>query len=480
MPPRPTSSPATADDGVLIDGNNGSNGPTSGNVVAGNLIGLDQNAANALVGAGTSSTDGVFIRQGAQNNIIGINTAAADTASMPNTIGGNAGYGIQVDVATTTGNVVDGNNVGTVVNIVGALETTSGAPISLGGAFAGGVSTTGPVILVANFTVNAGGGSGVVTFGSTIDGAFSLTTQGSANTSFDGVIGGATPLASINANSDNASSLSFNTSAVTTTGAQSWLWGNSSSGFAMTVNSPSNLATFTSTASGNITFGQASSTSIRDVTAGHDALVVNTAGLTKFNARIGDNSQPFASITTDAPGSLILGVQVDTTGAMTFNDPTSFVGGGAITIASTSGGNIAFASTVNSNGTSQSPQITTAGTVTFGGNVGATNAFTNINVTAGGGASSGNINLGSGNLTLVETGSTQPSAASSAARAASSKSAPAPSPSAAPIPTAAPLPSRAASLASAPTTTSAPTRAAPRPATSSSTAARCKPHPASH
>ncbi len=76
---------------------------SSATVVAGNLIGTDVTGTLA-VGNGT----GVYIWGSASDNTIG-----GDTASAANVISGNTGYGIQVDGASTTGNVLDDNFVGT-------------------------------------------------------------------------------------------------------------------------------------------------------------------------------------------------------------------------------------------------------------------------------------------------------------------------------------------------------------------------------
>ena len=90
----------------VISGNdNGVELDDSGqNLVLGNLIGTDTTGTVALDNSGA----GVLIDNGSSSNTIGGGTTAA-----ANVISGNTGYGIQVDGATTIGNVVANNWVGT-------------------------------------------------------------------------------------------------------------------------------------------------------------------------------------------------------------------------------------------------------------------------------------------------------------------------------------------------------------------------------
>jgi hypothetical protein len=76
---------------------------TSGNQVQGNLIGL-----NAAGTAALGNNDGVLINFGARNNTIGGTAAGAG-----NVIGGNRAEGVQIADAASTGNLVQGNFIGT-------------------------------------------------------------------------------------------------------------------------------------------------------------------------------------------------------------------------------------------------------------------------------------------------------------------------------------------------------------------------------
>ena len=76
---------------------------TSGNVLAGNFVGLDAAGVNAI-----SNNDGVLFSAGATNNTLG-----GTSASAANYISGNAYRGVFFDGIGTTGNFVQGNFIGT-------------------------------------------------------------------------------------------------------------------------------------------------------------------------------------------------------------------------------------------------------------------------------------------------------------------------------------------------------------------------------
>ncbi len=120
--------------GNLISGNNNygspggvciENGATQ-NVVEGNLIGTDITGLNAL--SDTVSTEyGVLIASGASGNTIGGTTPAAR-----NVISGNYGWGVGIDGPTTTGNVVEGNYIGTNLNGTANLGNAAVNPQFIG------------------------------------------------------------------------------------------------------------------------------------------------------------------------------------------------------------------------------------------------------------------------------------------------------------------------------------------------------------
>ena len=105
--------------GNLVSGN-GTNGVrlrtgSSGNVVKGNSIGIDVGIAFAMPNA----AEGVQVNDGALNNTIG--GAGADR----NVISGNTNNGVLFADATTTGNVLQGNFIGTNATASAALPNGS-------------------------------------------------------------------------------------------------------------------------------------------------------------------------------------------------------------------------------------------------------------------------------------------------------------------------------------------------------------------
>jgi cyclophilin family peptidyl-prolyl cis-trans isomerase len=96
--------------GILL-----SDSGTSSNTIEGNLIGVNKTATAALANA----NDGVAILNSASNNTIGGTTSGAG-----NVIGGNREHGVLIGVAGTTGNLVEGNFIGT--NTAGTLALANG------------------------------------------------------------------------------------------------------------------------------------------------------------------------------------------------------------------------------------------------------------------------------------------------------------------------------------------------------------------
>ena len=96
---------------------------TLSNVVEGNYIGTDVTGRLAL----GNGYGGVTIQAGASKNIIGGTTAAAR-----NLISGNTGSGVHLLYSGTTGNVVEGNYIGTDVTGTVALGNNEGVAIYAG------------------------------------------------------------------------------------------------------------------------------------------------------------------------------------------------------------------------------------------------------------------------------------------------------------------------------------------------------------
>jgi titin len=90
--------------GNLGDGVYMSDPYTNSNLILGNLIGVDKTGKVALGNA----LSGVFIINGPSNNVIG-----GTTSTARNVISNNGQDGVQIDYSNTTGNVVEGNDIGT-------------------------------------------------------------------------------------------------------------------------------------------------------------------------------------------------------------------------------------------------------------------------------------------------------------------------------------------------------------------------------
>jgi len=149
---------------------------TQGNQFQGNWVGLNVN------GVALANGVGVRIDGSAHDNTLGGTATGAG-----NVIGGNSLYGVQVDGATTTGNVVQNNTIGSVANTSGSLSITNSASVKVGGTFTGDVSNGGTLDLNGNAVsiVGALTGSGTVT-NSVASGTATLTVNGTGT--FGGVI----------------------------------------------------------------------------------------------------------------------------------------------------------------------------------------------------------------------------------------------------------------------------------------------------
>jgi titin len=105
-------------DGITFSGTG-----TSANNVQGNFIGLAVNGTSVLANAGS----GVSIFGGSTNNVIG-----GTAAGLRNFISGNAGEGVLIANAGTTGNLVQGNTIGLTFNGAPAGNSSHGISIFSG------------------------------------------------------------------------------------------------------------------------------------------------------------------------------------------------------------------------------------------------------------------------------------------------------------------------------------------------------------
>jgi len=157
--------------GNLVSGNAGAgvgifNSDTNNNMVQGNFIGTDANGnsliPNGLVGVEVGNPPGGGVS--ARNNLIGGTTPAAR-----NILSGNAGDGVWIRDTGTTGNLIQGNYIGTNVSGLAAL------PNPLRGvelAFGAQGNTIGGVVAGARNILSGNGESGVGIFNAGTNGNF--------------------------------------------------------------------------------------------------------------------------------------------------------------------------------------------------------------------------------------------------------------------------------------------------------------------
>jgi hypothetical protein len=126
---------------------------TSSNVVEGNLVGTDVTGTVALA----NQIDGIGITSGASGNIIGGTTPGAR-----NVCSGNAGEGVSIWGTGTTGNVVEGNYVGTDATGANGLPNRS-AGVAV--AIAASYNTIGGATAGARNIISSNTQSGVTIFG---------------------------------------------------------------------------------------------------------------------------------------------------------------------------------------------------------------------------------------------------------------------------------------------------------------------------
>jgi filamentous hemagglutinin family protein len=287
-------------------------------------------------------------------------TLSGVDVNLAGTVNGAGKNLIVNDSGTTTfGNTVSG---------IASLTTDAPGTTALNG---GSVTTTGrqtyndDVVLGANTTLSSTtpGGSGVA-FGKTVrgatDAAESLTVN-AEKTTFSGPVGDNNQrLASLTTDAGGVTEL--NGGSVTTSGAQ-------------TYHDPVTLSGSGSTAltGGSVTFDK----TVRSATDGQQSLIVN-AGTTTFGGAVGDNNQRLVRLSTDASGTTALnGGSVTTTGGQSYGDDITL---GAATVLTSSGGSASFAKTVNG---AQTLTVNTLG-VTFGGAVGNNAPLASLTTSAAG------------------------------------------------------------------------------------------------
>jgi hypothetical protein len=218
----------------------------------------------------------------------------------------------------------------------GSLTTNAGGTTAING---GAVTTTGAQTYNDAVTINAAGNATTltgtnVTFASSVrsatDGEDALTVTGSGTTTFVGAVGdNSQRLAALTSNGGGTTIL--NGGSVTTTGAQTFT-------DAVVMDTAGNLMTFTGS---DVSFGS----SLRSLTDGEEALVVNTTGITSFGGPVGDNGQRLATLTSNTTGLTAINADITTVGAQTYYDDVRIDGDAILT---TTNSAVTFADDIDS------------------------------------------------------------------------------------------------------------------------------------
>jgi hypothetical protein len=151
--------------GVYIE-----NTATANNIVQGNYIGVNTTGSVAL----PNGVFGVRITAGANTNTIGGTAAGAG-----NVISGNGNDGIEISSATSTGNLVQGNYIGTNAAGTAALPNVQNG-VNINGA---------PSNTIGGLTATPGTGAGNVISGNTQAGILIQSTAGNSNVIQGNIVG---------------------------------------------------------------------------------------------------------------------------------------------------------------------------------------------------------------------------------------------------------------------------------------------------
>ena len=291
------------------------------------------------------------------------------------TYGGAVSLGADTKLEGTSGSL----NGGVVGNDHGLTLTFSEITKINGGNFSGLASLTsnggGETKLSGTITTTAGqtysdavmltddttlAGTDVA-FGSTLDGAYSLTVNASEATTFGGAVGGTTALKSLA--TDAVGTTAINGGSIRTTDAAGQVFGD-----AVTLGANTTLAAV----AGAIT--------LSGTLDGAYRLDANTTGATKFSGAVGSKTA-LTHLETNAGGTTAIdggSIKTSSGDSQFFNDAVTL---GANTLLDAGSGAITFADTVNG---AFSLTANTTGTTTFGGAVGGSAILTSLVTDAGG------------------------------------------------------------------------------------------------
>ncbi len=239
-----------------------------------------------------------------------------------------------------------------------------------------GAQTYGGAATLAADAVLTATGNGNLTFNSTVDGTFNLALKTGGLTTFNGLVGGNTRLASLT--TDAGGTTQINGGGVSTT-----INGGAASGAqtyndAVTLGADAVLASHTegvAAAGGNLVFN--------GTVDGPHALTLNTSGETIFNQAVG-SAAPLLTLTTNATGVTVLnGGSVVTTGLQNYGDVVQLDAGTTLSSQNTAGdiGDITFGQTVDG---AFALTVNTGGSTIFAGAFGGTAPLVSVTTDAPG------------------------------------------------------------------------------------------------
>jgi hypothetical protein len=316
---------------LTLSGNNTYTGATT--ITVGTLVAAANNALGTVAGGTTvatgatlgfsgginySTTESVTLNGGTLSSLAGNNTFAG-----PITLTGSSAITVADGTTMTVGGTINGGAPLTVssgtggINFLGAIGGTtplSSLTVTVGSMSLGPVTTVGaqtytgtttlngnltttnsamtlnsPVTLGANTILNAG--TGAITFGNSLNGAFSLAANSTSTTTFGGVVGNTTPLTSLTTNAGGNTAI--NGGAATTSGDQTY-----------NDNVTMNQTTTLTSTGGAVTFGGNATNNAAGAGITVDAATINLTGGTTV-ATTGNGAINFFTDTLNPNGSSI-------------------------------------------------------------------------------------------------------------------------------------------------------------------------------
>jgi hypothetical protein len=313
---------------------------------------------------GTVLLDGASVRT-VDFQLFNEQVTLSGTTTLTSTEAGEIRFADTLDgpgglIVNTAGDTIFDEVVGADEALASVFTDGPGRVLINGGA----VTTTGlqswnEVALLGADTVLTSTDSGDIRFGSTLDGAFSLTVNTSGATVFDGLVGGETALTSVL--TDTGGTVAINGGGVTTTGSQTYL----------EVATLGAATVLVSEEDGDIVFADTLDSAGDEGVAIPYGLTVNTGGETRFDGVVGGR-HALASVFTDADGSVVVNAGlVRTTGNQAFNELSGLVLPMDTRFIAIDGGDIRFGGPIGSGNTDvHSLTVTTAGLITFDGPLG--------------------------------------------------------------------------------------------------------------